>query len=36
MTYLYDMAITYGVVNLLLIGGFAYITFKMILKNKAL
>ena len=29
MTYMYGIAITYGVVSLLLLGGFAYITFKM-------
>jgi len=29
MTYIYGIAITYGVVNLLLLGGFAYFTFKM-------
>ena len=28
MTYIYDIAITYGVVSLLLLGGFAYFTFK--------
>ena len=26
---MYEIAITYGLVSLLLIGGFAYITFKM-------
>jgi len=26
---MYGVAITYGVVSLLLLGGFAYITFKM-------
>ena len=26
---MYGIAITYGVVSLLLLGGFAYITFKM-------
>ena len=29
MTYMYGIAITYGVDSLLLLGGFAYITFKM-------
>jgi len=29
MTYIYGIAITYGVVSLLLLGGFAYFTFKM-------
>jgi len=29
MTYMYGIAITYGVVSLLLLGGFAYITFKI-------
>lgn len=29
MTYMYGIAITYGVVGLLLLGGFAYFTFKM-------
>ena len=29
MTYMYGIAITYGVVSLLLLGGFTYITFKM-------
>jgi len=29
MTYMYDIAISYGVVSLLLLGGFAYFTFKM-------
>ena len=33
MTYMYGIAITYGVVSLLLLGGFAYITFKMISKK---
>ena len=33
MTYMYGLAITYGVVSLLLIGGFAYITFKMTSKK---
>jgi len=28
MTHIYGMAITYGVVSLLLLGGFAYFTFK--------
>ena len=26
---MYGIAITYGVINLLLLGGFAYLTFKM-------
>ena len=26
---MYEIAITYGLVSLLLLGGFAYITFKM-------
>jgi len=29
MTYMYGIAITYGVVSLLLLGGFAYFTFKI-------
>ena len=29
MTYIYGKTVTYGVVSLLLIGGFTYITFKM-------
>ena len=29
MTYMYGIAIIYGLVSLLLLGGFAYITFKM-------
>ena len=33
MTHMYGIAITYGVVNLLLLGGFAYLTFKMTLKK---
>jgi len=33
---MYGIALTYGVVSLLLLGGFAYITFKMSSKNKAL
>ena len=33
MTYMYGIAITYGVVSLLLLGGFAYITFKMTSKK---
>ena len=33
MTYMYGIAITYGIVSLLLIGGFAYITFKMTSKK---
>jgi len=30
---MYSAAITYGVINLLLLGGFAYITFKMTSKK---
>ena len=33
MTHMYEIAITYGVVGLLLLGGFAYITFKMTSKR---
>ena len=33
MTYMYGIAITYGVVSLLLLGGFVYITFKMTSKK---
>ena len=33
MTHIYGIAITYGVVSLLLLGGFAYITFKMTSKR---
>ena len=33
MTYMYGIAITYGVVSLLLLGGFAYLTFKMTSKK---
>ena len=33
MTYMYGIAITYGLVSLLLLGGFAYITFKMTSKK---
>jgi len=29
MTHMYGIAITYGVVSLLLLGVFAYLTFKM-------
>ncbi len=29
MTHMYEIAITYGFFSLLLLGGFAYITFKM-------
>ena len=29
MTHMYEIAIAYGLVSLLLLGGFAYITFKM-------
>jgi len=29
MTYMYGIAITYGVVSFLLLGSFAYFTFKM-------
>ena len=34
MTYIYGIAITYAVTSLLLLGGFAYITFKMTSKKK--
>ena len=34
MTYMYGIAITYAVASLLLLGGFAYITFKITSKNK--
>ena len=30
---MYDIAVTYGVVSFLLLGGFAYITFKMTSKK---
>ena len=30
---MYGIAITYAVINLLLLGGFAYLTFKMTLKK---
>ncbi len=33
MTYMYGIAITYGVVSLLLLGAFAYITFKITSKK---
>ena len=33
---MYEIAITYGVVSLLLLGGFAYLTFKMTPKNQTL
>jgi len=33
MTHMYGIAITYAVVSLLLLGGFAYITFKMTSKK---
>jgi len=33
MTHIYGVAITYGVVSLLLLGGFAYLTFKMTSKK---
>jgi len=29
MTHIYGIAITYGVLSILLLGGFAYITFRM-------
>ena len=29
MNHIYDIAITYGIVSLLLLGEFAYFTFKM-------
>jgi len=32
---MYGKAITYGVVSLLLLGGFAYITFKITSKNRS-
>ncbi len=34
MTYMYGIAITYGVVSLLLLGGFAYITLKITSKKQ--
>ena len=33
MTYMYEIGITYAVVSLLLLGGFAYLTFKMTSKK---
>ena len=33
ITYMYGIAITYGVVSLLLLGSFAYITFKITSKK---
>ena len=33
VTRMYGIAITYGVVSLLLLGGFAYLTFKMTSKK---
>ena len=33
VTHMYGIAITYGVVSLLLLGGFAYLTFKMTSKK---
>ena len=33
MTHMYGVAITYGVVSLLLLGGFAYLTLKMTSKK---
>ena len=33
MTYMYGIAITYGVVSFYVLGGFAYITFKMTSKR---
>ena len=33
MTYMFGIAITYGVVSLLVLGGFTYITFKMTSKK---
>ena len=33
---MYGIAITYAVASLFLLGGFAYITFKMTYKNKTL
>ena len=29
ITHMYEIAITYGVVSLVLLGGFSYLTFKM-------
>ena len=29
MTNMYEIAITYGIISLLLYGGFAYLTFKL-------
>lgn len=34
MTHIYGMAITYGVVSLLLLGGFAYLTFEIKMTSK--
>jgi len=33
MTHMYGLAITYAVASLLLLGGFAYITFKLTSKK---
>ena len=33
MNYMYEIGITYAVVSLLLLGGFAYLTFKMTSKK---
>ena len=33
VTHMYGIAITYGVVSLLLLGGFAYLTFRITSKN---
>ena len=33
MTHMYGIAITYGVVSLLLLSGIEYLTFKMVFKN---
>ena len=33
MIHMYGIAITYGVVSLLLLGGFAYLTFKLTSKK---
>ena len=33
ITHMYAIATTYGVVNLILLGGFAYLTFKMTSKK---
>ena len=33
ITHMYGIAITYGVISLILLGGFAYLTFKMTSKK---